>query len=325
MSGLANFGARALVSVGKAQNARLFTSTIIPAARGLHTSKWLCNEQQNNNNSKQPTTSLFGDMTEYSKADPLESIVKRANNLSTESDEVLSDEEQQAKRLVELKETVTPANDETLQEFLSQQFKPLVALDELLSPLKKEVYLANVAKNGFFKNDQLVTLPDGKKYKLSLSKAEIEALEPSVYLKSYRFDTSMKKLTLVNRLLNQLPLKEAITQCHFSRKKAAKDIGTLLETGFEKAKELNIDSSSLYISQIWTGDDGFHRKRIEWKGRGRMGVIKHRNSHVRVILRTEQTKKRLAYEAGLKQEKKKVWEQLPNEVIRGATPGFFKW
>ncbi|GMM36909.1 mitochondrial 54S ribosomal protein YmL22 [Saccharomycopsis crataegensis] len=279
------------------------------------------------------SSSLFSDITE-AKTTKLDAIAEQANkvtaatqNIDESADDgvVLTEEQRTQKRLEVLRKTLKPEDDTLLQNFYKEQYKPLVAVDSLLSPLKKQVYLANVAKFGFFMNGESVKLDDGKSYRLSLKPEEIEVLEPSIYLKSYRIKSSAKKATLVTRLLNGLSLKDAINQCHFSKKKIAKELGEVLETGITKAKEVELDANKLFVSRIWSGSDGRFLKRQEWKGRGRMGVITHRYIHVRMILRGEQTKLRLAHEKKMKAEKKKAWEQLPSEPIRGVIPGLYKW
>ena len=136
----------------------------------------------------------------------------------------------------------------------------------------------------------------------------------------------MKKATQVLRLLNGLDAKEALTQCHFLDKKIARDIAELLERGIENGKKLDLDANDLYISQIWTGSDGQWQKRVEWKGRGRRGIIEHPYVHIKCILKTKSvTKRRLEHEAKLKQKNRKPWVQLADKPIRGSMGGVYKW
>lgn len=299
----------------------------------FHTSSLLYNESGKK-------TSLYGDITsnETTKHSRISELAERADISTSETpaDELedeelissnkLSQEEQAIARMKRLQDKLTADTDSKLSEFLKQEFKPLVATEELLTPLKRDIYLANVLKNGFFKNGELAAL-NGKTYKLKLTREEIDILEPSIYLKSYRIKSSTKKATLVTRLLNQLSLKDAINQCHFSHKKIAKhDLLPILKEGLDKAKQLNLDANDLYISQIWSGNDGGNTKRIEWKGRGRTGIIQHRHCHIRLVLKLKsQTLKRLEYEQSLKSQKKSAWQQLPNLHIRGVAPSFYKW
>lgn len=220
-------------------------------------------------------------------------------------------------------------NDLMLQKYIQkiqQAEKPATEL--FLTPLKRKLYEANCKMNGgFFKKNQIVILPsNNQKYRLKLSQQEIEALEPSIYLKSYRLKSSMKKTTQVLRLLNQLDLKTAITQCHFNRRHVAREVGELLQRGVEDAEKLKLDPNDLYISQIWTGSDGNWMRRMEFKGRGRVGILTHPYVHVRCILKSKSvTKKRLEFEAKSKELDKKPWVQLSDKPIRGVANNVYKW
>lgn len=199
-----------------------------------------------------------------------------------------------------------------------------LASQSLLSPLKREIYEANCKINGgFYKKDTIVKLPNSsERYKLKLTKREIEVLEPSVYVQSYRIKSSMKKATLLLRLLGGLDVMKAISQCHFSNKKIAREVAELLQKGVKDGQKLGLKPEDLYISQIWTGSDGFWRKRVEFKARTRIGIISHPYIHVRCILRTKSvTKRRLAYEAHLKEQKERhgySWEISPLGVLQAA-------
>lgn len=255
------------------------------------------------------------------------SITKQEEPLASNVPEAKPEEDEQ--NVLDPKEIryINPKDDVKLQEFLHPD--PIIAINELLTPLKKEIYLANVAKNGFFKNEDSVSLANGKSYKLKLSREEIEALEPSIYMKSYRIKSSMKKATVVLRLLRELKVKTAITQCNFTTKKIAREASDLLRRGLKDAEKFGYNSSNLYISQIWTGSDGYWSKRMEAKGRGRSGVITHRYIHIRCILKTDQTLKRLAWEKELKaqrlKERRPLNNPLVNTPIRSKVQGYYKW
>ncbi|CAG61150.1 uncharacterized protein GVI51_J11011 [Nakaseomyces glabratus] len=227
------------------------------------------------------------------------------------------------------KDSITFEKDEVLQNYIREQFqKEALAPELLLSPLKRQVYELNCKQNGgFYKEDTVVTIPETKeKYKLKLSRQELEALEPSIYLRSYRLKYSTKKAIHLLRMLSGLDVKKAITQCHFSDKKIARDLAELFQKGIEDGKKLGLDADDLYISQIWSGNDGYLQKRVEYKGRGRIGIIRHRHIHVRCILKTHSvTKKRLEYEKQLKEQNKKPWVQLADRPIRGVPGNAYKW
>lgn len=263
--------------------------------------------------------SFFGEMTKKADLDS-----EDPNRISNRMAVMTETEEGQAGSV----DSVTVENDKLLQKYIQKQQQPeKLAPYLLLSPLKRELYLANCKINGFYKPDTVVSLPGSKeKYKLELTRREIEALEPSVYVKSYRIKSSMKKATVLLRLLGGLDVKKALTQCHFAKKKIAKDVAELLERGIQDGKKLGLDPDDLYIAQIWTGSDGSWMKRVDWKARGRVGTIQHPYVHVRCILKTKSvTKRRLAYEASEKEQRRKPWIQLADKPVRGVPGGFYKW
>ncbi|CAB4253893.1 similar to Saccharomyces cerevisiae YNL177C MRPL22 Mitochondrial ribosomal protein of the large subunit [Maudiozyma barnettii] len=244
--------------------------------------------------------------------------------MERDEDEEETPEQQEAR-----KNAITFDNDEHLQKYINEQ-RPLQkpSTEILLSPLKRQLYeIACKQNGGFYKPGTIVTLPSSKEsYKLQLTKKEIEVLEPSLYLKSYRIKSSMKKATIFLRLLREMDLKKAITQCQFGDKAVSQEVSELLLRGLEDAKTMNLDPNDLYIAQIWCGSDGNWWKRIDIKGRGRHGIFTHRYIHIRCILKSKSvTKGRLEYEAQLKEFKKKPWVQLRDKPIRGSVGGVYKW
>ncbi|KAI0465392.1 hypothetical protein LJB42_000625 [Komagataella kurtzmanii] len=217
---------------------------------------------------------------------------------------------------------IDPSKDEKLQEFLKS--KPIRSVDELLSPLKRELYLANVKQNGFFKNKQQVELK-GSTYMVKLTPEEVKALEPSVYLESYRIKSTPKKANIVLRALKGLRLKEAITQLHFMRKKIATDLYILLERGLKDAETLGYNPEELYISEAWVGSDSHKSKRVECKGRGRTGIITHRHVNVKFVLRSDQTLRRITWEKSQQPKNNKIPGSVIEQKIRSKPSGFYKW
>lgn len=250
---------------------------------------------------------------------------KMSNRMTATADALSDDNGEQ----IVTPDQITVENDTLLQKYIKgTQGHEKLAHQMLLSPLKRRIYLRNCELNGgFYKRDTAVSLPGSKdKYRLRLSREEIDMLEPSVYVKSYRIKSSMKKTTQLLRLLNGLDVKKALTQCHFSQKKVARDVAEVLSRGIEDGTKLGLDVNDLYISQIWTGSDGWWGKRVEFKGRGRVGIVRHPYVHVRCILKVKSiTKRRLAYDAQLKADRRKPWIQLGDKPIRGFPGGSYKW
>lgn len=191
---------------------------------------------------------------------------------------------------------------------------PRVALD-MLSPLKSALYKQNLAENnGLYKNNQIIK-HEGKAYRLDLSRREQMTLEPSVYAQSYRIKGSWKKSYMFLRIFRRMALDDAITQCHFSSRRMARDVGEMLERGKKDAEVMGLASGDLIVDQIWVGKDGQDEKRLQCKGRGRTGVITSHYVHVKAILkpsyiyaqRKEWAKNRLD---------KKLWFPLRNWKIK---------
>lgn len=220
---------------------------------------------------------------------------------------------------------ITPENDEALQEYhLQEAQKKQYKIYKYIHPLKKQLFDANVASNGFFKNNQVIQ-HDGKKYKLTLTEEEIDLLEPSIYLRSFRIKSSLKKATQVNRFVRGFNVKTAINQLHFNPKKMSTELEKLLKKGLEQARALNLNEDGLYIQALWVGSDGLWAKRADIKGRGRTGILEHPYVHLRAILRSDQTKKRKAWEAQEKQKASKPRMGLNNEPLNFKVRALYKW
>lgn len=184
----------------------------------------------------------------------------------------------------------------------------------LLSDLKQRLYDKAMSTEGGYSKNKAIEL-DGKRYILDLTKKEMELLEPSVYLRSYRIKSTPKKGTVFTRLLRNMELKKAITQCHFSSKKISRDVEDVLTRGMEEAKRLELNPDELYINQIWVGKEPFIQKRIHFKGRGRMGIIEHKYIHVRVILKTKESREKFIQAKKDRMQNRKVWQQHHNAPI----------
>lgn len=220
-----------------------------------------------------------------------------------------------------------PAEDKLLQErYAGEAAAEQETREKYISAQKRRLFDLNVAKNGFYKNNQIFYDHEkNKHYKLSLTDAEIEVLEPSVYIQSFRIHSSVKKATLVNRFVRGYNVKNAINQLHFIPKKMALELEKLLKTGLKLATAQGLDEDQLYIHALWAGSDGDTQKRIEWKGRGRVGLLQSRNVHLKAIFKTQQTRDRLAWEKEQKLNKKNPKLFLNNEPLNFKVRGIYKW
>ncbi|OBA22568.1 ribosomal protein L22 [Metschnikowia bicuspidata var. bicuspidata NRRL YB-4993] len=221
----------------------------------------------------------------------------------------------------------SPKDDLKLQQYyLEEAKKTHVTRDKFISPLKRQLFDLNVAKHGFFKNGHVVTDNEtGKTYQLTLTAEEIEILEPSLYISSSRIKSSTKKATLVNRFVRGLDVTTAINQLHFNPKKMATELERLLKQGLEQCRKAGYDEDGLYIQALWTGSDGEWVKRPDIKGRGRTGIIEHPYVHLRAILRTKQTKQRIAWEKQQALLAAKPRSYLNNAPLNFSVRGLYKW
>ncbi|KAK9326168.1 hypothetical protein V1517DRAFT_69360 [Lipomyces orientalis] len=200
--------------------------------------------------------------------------------------------------------------------------EPKTALDHYLGPLRKAVYL----KQTTGVEDLLIK---GKKYKLKLTKREKELIEPSVWLKSNTQRGSVKKVTPFLRSLRRMNIHQAIAHCHFNTKAIARDVEKLLYRGIDEAKAMGIPEKGMYIDQIWSGKEPKPKAVQPFlkdiKGRGRMGIMKRKEHHVQVILKTPVTKRRIAKEKEEKMINKKPWIPVTNKPIYDKSGAHYTW
>lgn len=229
--------------------------------------------------------------------------------------------------------------------------KPIVDQPDVVSPLKAILYQKNVAENGFFKFDKPVE-HEGRMYKVNFTQEELEALEPSVYVQSYRIKSSMKKAFLFLSFLShkdysrnnaganipwklieyrnrnnefKFTVEEAITQLQFQKKKLGPIVADVLKRGLKNGEELNIPKEKLYLDKIWVGNDGGRKKQLEIKGRGRRGVLEHNWIHIKCILKNSDiTLKRMKYEQDIRQYNRLALKTR-DKPLRGSASGVYKW
>ncbi|CAI5759414.1 unnamed protein product [Candida verbasci] len=262
-----------------------------------------------------PTYSIFGKLTQTdSSENDLDLIKNQKQSSTTETDSEPSID------------SITPQNDEKLIEYHKQQsLKKQIKKEDYLNPIKLEMFNKVVKQYGFFKNDQIVD-HDGKLFKFHLNPEEIELCEPSIYLTSFRIKSSTKKATVVNRFVRGFNLKTAINQLHFNPKKMSIELEKLLKKGLEEGEKMGVNTDELYISNLWCGSDGYTRKRLQAKGRGRAGLVQHKYVHLKCILKTNQTKLRQQYERELKLKVAKPKRGVLNdEPLNFKVRPWYKW
>ena len=95
---------------------------------------------------------------------------------------------------------------------------------------------------------------------------------------------SPQKARLVADLVRGKPVDEALNTLSFMPKKAARIIKKVLESALANADQnMNLDVDSLYIKKICV-DKGPMFKRWRPRAMGRAYGIKHRLSHITIIL-----------------------------------------
>jgi ribosomal protein L22 len=135
-----------------------------------------------------------------------------------------------------------------------------------------------------------------------LTKDELIArTERQSLTKSHWLQTSVKKLGPLARQIAGKPIEDAILQMRFSKKKAAREVKTLLELARDEAvvrrgmglgkaegrtgtpieielkdgsKTKIADRTGIYIDQAWVGR-GSYKKEPEFRARGRVNMLRH--------------------------------------------------
>ncbi|GJJ07075.1 hypothetical protein Clacol_001274 [Clathrus columnatus] len=118
------------------------------------------------------------------------------------------------------------------------------------------------------------------------------------------FKISHRKLNLLGQQISGKPIDYAILQMEFSHKRAAKRVKNMLVVARNHAMEnKDLDRSKLIVAEAWVNKGKKRIKRIEPKGRGRMGIRVHPDSNLTVVLkegRTVEEKAKMLLERRLK-------------------------
>ena len=137
-----------------------------------------------------------------------------------------------------------------------------------------------------------------------LSREErIKMTERELTFKSHWMPTSLKKLVMLSRQIAGKTVDEAIAQMKWSKKKMGAEVKYVLEEArdlaiasrgmglgqvngetFSQPKKIRTDDgrwleitdpTRLYVAQSWIGRGAWRGKRVDYKGRARMGIILH--------------------------------------------------
>ncbi|KAK7429658.1 39S ribosomal protein L22, mitochondrial [Neonectria magnoliae] len=186
-----------------------------------------------------------------------------------------------------------------------------------------------------------------------LTKEErIKMSERELLHKSEFMPTSVKKLVMLARQIAGKNVDEAITQMQWSKKKFAAEVRYYLEEARDLAiaqrgmglgkvngelltkprkiqtvdgKWIEItDPTRMYIAQSWVGRGAWRGKKIDYKGRGRMGIIRHPSTSLTILLKEEKSRIREYEDREAKKAKKGPWVHLPNRPVYGQRP-YYSW
>lgn len=177
---------------------------------------------------------------------------------------------------------------------------------------------------------------------------QLKRQERVILSKSHDFNTSVKKLMPLARQIAGKTVEEAIIQMRFSKKKVAKDVREHLEHAKNEAivrrgmglgvkdeftplqiqtkdgKRVKVqDPTTFYVDQAWCGR-GLYGRTPDYRARGNAFIMKNRTTSLSVVLKEEKTRIRLHEDRLKKEEKKKVWVQLPNRPIT-AQRQYYSW
>ncbi|KAH9918213.1 ribosomal protein L22 [Epithele typhae] len=104
------------------------------------------------------------------------------------------------------------------------------------------------------------------------------------------FKISHRKLNMLGRQISGKPLDHAIVQMRFSEKRASNRIKSMLAVAKDHAiRYKGMDESKLVVSQAWV-NKGPKLKRLDIRGRGRVGIKHHPSARMKVIVKEGPTK-----------------------------------
>ncbi|KAK1635234.1 ribosomal protein L22/L17 [Colletotrichum phormii] len=183
----------------------------------------------------------------------------------------------------------------------------------------------------------------------------IAQTEKKLSHKSPFLETSVKKLVHLARQIQGKSLEEAVLQMSYSKKKMAAEVKYQLEeardlavvtrrmgivrstkdfTGKERqpikiqtkdGKSLTIpDPRRLYVAEAWVGRGPWRAKELDYKGRGRFGIMQSPSTSISVVLKEEKTRIREHTEKLAKQARRKPWVHLPDRPVTAQRP-YYSW
>ncbi|KAJ3801627.1 mitochondrial 50S ribosomal protein L22 [Lentinula aff. detonsa] len=117
------------------------------------------------------------------------------------------------------------------------------------------------------------------------SAAKLSVPSPKHKYSTTYFKMSPRKLNMLGNQISGKPIDYAILQMQFSEKRASKRIMNMLATAKDHAcRYKHLDMSKLVVGEAWV-NKGKVIKRIEPRGRGHMGIRKHKQAKMHVVLK----------------------------------------
>jgi len=106
-----------------------------------------------------------------------------------------------------------------------------------------------------------------------------------VVARQYTFKYGPRKMNFICKLVRRIPVEQARMQLTLLHKKGAPMLLKLLDRGIACALvQKNLKRNRLIVDQCWV-TKGQYRKKIDWRGKGHIGIIKRYTCHVTLILR----------------------------------------
>lgn len=98
------------------------------------------------------------------------------------------------------------------------------------------------------------------------------------------FRSSYKKVNHLTRLIQNMSLKDAKIQMSFNLRKPAVYIGRMLHRVMANLRHnYKLDPADYFLRRVWVGK-GIYRKKLNFHGRGRFGIMHHPKAHVKIEL-----------------------------------------
>ncbi|KAI9513335.1 mitochondrial 50S ribosomal protein L22 [Russula earlei] len=127
------------------------------------------------------------------------------------------------------------------------------------------------------------------------------------------FKISHRKLNKLGRQISGKPIDSAILQMTFSEKRASKRLRNMLVLAKSHATLKGIDPKKMVVAEAWVTKGPHALKRVEFKGRAKMGIRVHPHSRLSVVLKEGKTRERLLEEERARKLKRIVSAGLARE------------